>query len=144
MSFASRSTLRVERARASILGSRLIRSPGVLPTDGLGLMQNGRDYFRKLRDRFVRVAEEQSEDEFPARVFCGGVAGLYTIMEGVIMRGDGGQLWVAFIDDTVVRYFTTEHGFKNRLPRTIEKWREPFKNIPVDFDSLVSSIPTDF
>jgi hypothetical protein len=48
------------------------------------------------------------------------------------------DLWTAYIDDEVVRYFTTESEFTQRLPRTLEVWRERFPEKPVVFDSAIT------
>ena len=92
--------------------------------------------------RFQVIGKEENLDQFLADVFTGGVRGLYTIMEGIIMRGENGQLWIAFIDDEEVRYFTTENEYRHKLPKTIENWRGRFKEKKVIFDSSVDRIPT--
>jgi hypothetical protein len=56
------------------------------------------------------------------------------------MRGDEGQLWAAYIDEEVVRYFTTEHAYTQRLPATIESWRERFKEKQVIFSSAFYTV----
>ena len=71
----------------------------------------------------------------------GGVRGLFTIMGGIVIRGEHGELCAAFIDNDVVRYFTTQHEWKVRLPKTIEKWRENFNGKEVVYDSPVEAIP---
>ena len=57
------------------------------------------------------------------------------------MRGSEGQLWAAYIDEEVVRYFTTEPKYKTTLPATMEHWRERFKEKKVILDSQVKTIP---
>jgi hypothetical protein len=59
------------------------------------------------------------------------------------MKGEQGQLWAAYIDKEVVRYFTTEPAYKRKLPLTIEDWRKGFKEKEVVFDSAVRIIPPD-
>ena len=76
-----------------------------------------------------------------AKVTTGGVRGLYTIREGIILRGERGQLWAAYIDNDVVRYFTTEREYQATLPNTIEKWRERFNDKNVIFDAGIDRIP---
>ena len=49
------------------------------------------------------------------------------------MRGESGELWVAYIDGEVVRYFTTEQNWSLKLPNSIEVWRERFKEKTVLF-----------
>jgi hypothetical protein len=62
-------------------------------------------------------------------------------MQGIIMRGKYGQLWIAYIDGDVVRYFTTERAWYGKLPTTIEKWRESFKDKQIILDSKIDPIP---
>jgi hypothetical protein len=64
---------------------------------------------------------------------------MYTIMEGIVMRGEEGQLWTAYIDDDVVRYFTTERLYQQKLPATIEDWRSRLNQKRVIFDSPVET-----
>ncbi|MFI5305475.1 MAG: TIR domain-containing protein [Nitrospiria bacterium] len=97
-------------------------------------------FYDSLSHRFQGLREHKNCDSFAAKVTVGGVRGLDTIIEGIVMRGKNGELWVAFIDDTVVRYFTTECDFKQRLPATIEKWRERFKEKEVVFQSSADII----
>ena len=99
-------------------------------------------FYEPLMHRFQVIGKEENLDQFLADVFTGGVRGLYTIMEGIIMRGENGQLWIAFIDDEEVRYFTTENEYRHKLPKTIENWRGRFKEKKVIFDSSVDRIPT--
>jgi hypothetical protein len=97
-------------------------------------------YFQPMLDRFQQVGDGERKDTFQARVIAGGVRGMYTFMEGIIMRGGHGQLWAAYIDGDSVRYFTTERDYKQKLPATIEHWRERFKDKTVIFDSPASAI----
>jgi hypothetical protein len=75
-------------------------------------------------------------------VITGGAKGLYTFFEAILMRGTDGQLWAAYIDNDVVRYFTTERDFRERLPQTIESWRERFPDKNVVFANDVDIIPS--
>lgn len=54
---------------------------------------------------------------------------------------NGGASFPA-IPPTVVRYFTTESGYKKCLPKTIEKWREGFSDKEVIFVDEVGTIPS--
>jgi hypothetical protein len=100
-------------------------------------------YFEPMMNRFQGLSEGENHDTFVARVTIGGVRGLYTIMEGIVLRGERGQLWAAYIDEDVVRYFTTEREYQATLPKTIEKWRERFKDKNVIFDTEIDRIPPD-
>jgi hypothetical protein len=112
----------------------------------LEMMSLGRltgEYYESLRVRFQEIEEGKCLDSFDAKVINGGVRGLYTIMEGIIMSGSQGELWVAYLDDNVVRYFTTEPKWKEELPKTIEDWRNSFNEKPIKYHAYVSTIPLD-
>ncbi|NDU85378.1 MAG: nucleotide-binding protein [Ferrovum sp.] len=98
-------------------------------------------YYDRLRQCMVATGEGENLDSFVADVLWGGVRGLFTVMEGIVIRGERGELWAAFIDDDIVRYFTTQHEWKVRLPKTIEKWREKFNEKEVVYESPVEVIP---
>lgn len=97
-------------------------------------------YYDRLRECISASGEVENLDSFVADVLQGGVRGLFTIMEGIVIRGKYGELWAAFIEDNVVRYFTTQQEWKSRLPKTIEKWREKFNDKEVVYDSPVKLI----
>jgi Predicted nucleotide-binding protein containing TIR-like domain len=90
-------------------------------------------HYESLRNRFVQLGNPEKSEYPAADVIIGGVQGLYTTMEGILMRGEKGELWVAYIDDDVVRYFSTENDWGLKLPNSIEVWRERFKEKPVVF-----------
>lgn len=100
-------------------------------------------FYRDLTKSMEGIGQQKNLDQFEATVTTGGARGLYTIVEGIIMRGDKGQLWAAYIDDDVVRYFTTERQYRETLPRTIEEWRQRFKDKPVTFDSPADRITSE-
>lgn len=118
---------------------------GVLDELGLQRLYSiSGSFFEALSERFQLLMEEENIDTFHARVTVGGVRGLFTIVEGILMHGDAGELWVAFIDDSVVRYFTTECKYKNELPKTIENWRQRFSEKKVVSHPQVDIIPKMF
>lgn len=95
----------------------------------------GNNHVSLFTSSFQLVFREDDTEHLNARVYTGGVAGLYTISEGIIIIGIGSptKIWAAAIDDDVVRYFTNVSGYTNNLPETIEKWRERFQNKKVIF-----------
>ncbi len=88
--------------------------------------------YTALTDRMDSMAMgEQDVDKLGAFVFPGGVRGLYTIMEAIVMVEPSGKLWVAYIDDEQVKYFTNVPAFLQKPPETIEQWRARFEEKPV-------------
>jgi hypothetical protein len=99
------------------------------------------EFYRPLIDRFQQLGTGENSDTFPATVKIGGAKGLYSIFEAIVMRGQNGQLWAAYIDADVVRYFTTENEFKDRLPKTIQQWRQRFPDKKVLFENKIVTVP---
>lgn len=77
------------------------------------------------------VTEGEDLDGFNSRVSESGVRGMFTFMENIVMITDSTKIWAAVIDDNKVRYFTNDDQMKDKLPLTIEKWRERFKDYEV-------------
>jgi hypothetical protein len=100
-------------------------------------------HYTPFVERFqqCRDGEKESTDTFVAKVTVGGAKGMYTIFEAILMKGENGQLWAAYIDGESVRYFTTERTFKDRIPKTIDKWRERFSEKEVIYLNEVDAIP---
>ncbi len=94
-----------------------------------------------FEDCFQLISEAADLDGFGARVRSGGVRGLFTSMEGIIMVNDRGQVWAAVIDNQVVRYFTNVDEWRAKLPKTIEKWRERFASLKVIYMQNQAPVP---
>lgn len=84
---------------------------------------------------FVNSTQLTSEDDdldgFDATVRSSGVRGLFTFMENIIMIDSSNNIWAAVIDDNKVYYFTNKQEYKSRLPKTINNWRQRFKEYPI-------------
>jgi hypothetical protein len=91
----------------------------------------GSDY-KSFVDNMQLVSESTDTDGLNAKVFSGGVRGLYTIMEAIIMIDAQGNYYAATIKDGgEVVYYTTNVDYKDTLPATIEEWRSRFTDLPV-------------
>jgi hypothetical protein len=132
---------------ATFSGTFVREHDGLFDTGALDEMDLQRLYsitgqhFSDLSRCFQMVGQNENRDSFSATVAIGAPRGLFTIMEGIVMRGSRGELWAAFIDGTEVRYFTTEYAHRNILPVTIEHWRKRFKEKPVIFSTDIDRIP---
>ena len=80
-----------------------------------------------FEESFQLVSEEDDLDHFNAKVSAGGVTGLFTIMEGIIMQRPNGMIYAAVIDNDSVRYFSNDPQYIKKLPKTIESWMDRFK-----------------
>jgi hypothetical protein len=95
------------------------------------LLGNDYDY---LVESMQLTYEDEDLDGLGATVITGGVRGLYTIMEGAIMYDPNGYYYVAMIsEDLTVKFYTNNPNYKNKLPKTIDTWREDFNDYPVEY-----------
>lgn len=102
-----------------------------------GLMgQHYSELFRSLA-----WGEYDSKEEIEVRAFRGGMPGLYTITEALVMVDERGRMWAAFLSDSRVSYFTTERKYQKSLPATFDEWRANFMDVPVDFEPAVDRVP---
>jgi hypothetical protein len=99
------------------------------------------EYYEKLKKCTQDLSNIDSLDRYAARVMAGGVPGLYTIMESIVMIGSHGELWAAFIDDEEVRYFTSQPSSKTVLPAAFDEWRSNFVSKNVVFHNDVNLTP---
>ena len=104
---------------------------------------SGTYYDRFFQSAMLVFTDEEELDGFGAKVYRFGVTGLFTIVESIVMVNDKGEMWAATIENELievngkvvdsksrVRYFTNT-DMTHVLPKTIVKWRERFKRIPV-------------
>jgi hypothetical protein len=94
-------------------------------------------FFQPMMDRFGYVGKTEVLDTFVAEAYSGSVRGTGNSMQGIVMKGEHGELWAAYTDDDSIRYFTTEPESKTTLPLTIAKWREVAPEKEIIFDSGV-------
>jgi hypothetical protein len=68
-----------------------------------------------------------------ARLATGGVRGMFDEIGAIVMSRPGGKIMAAVVDGDVVRYFSSDPGFRTKLPPAIERWREGFGDRKVIF-----------
>ena len=84
-------------------------------------------HFDDFNENFHVVGDVDCADpEISARVITGGVTGLFTIRESILMIETDGRIWAAYIDRNQVNYFTNDPKSRQSTPRTIEGWRSRF------------------
>ncbi|MCL5028414.1 MAG: toll/interleukin-1 receptor domain-containing protein [Bacteroidetes bacterium] len=91
------------------------------------------EYYWQFRNNFYDIYNSDNLDDFKCKVFSGGVPGLYTSYESIIMLGNKGEIFAAYLEDKGLRYFTSESEYKKKFPKTIEAWRDRFKERKVIF-----------
>jgi len=92
-------------------------------------------YNQDFINGFQRIGIQESLDSSITKIVTGGIKGMYTIVESIVGMNDYGDVWCAFIDGDVVRYFTNVITDIEQLPKTFEEWRSRFKNKDVIFSS---------
>jgi len=100
----------------------------------------GTHYF-KLKANMDSVGPMDNNDTFPAQVYWGGIRGLYNCNAAIVMKDEIGSLWAAYLENNQIRYFTNVIKWKNKLPTTIDSWRENVKDVEVIFESDVNTLP---
>ncbi|MEL0580543.1 hypothetical protein AACK17_18635 [Pectobacterium punjabense] len=98
-------------------------------------------YYFEFKNRMEGVGEAENLDTFEANVFYGGVRGMYTYMEGVIMISPKGGIWVAYLDESDIKYFTNDINWKTKTPKTIDNWRSRFQQLEINYISNVNTLP---
>jgi hypothetical protein len=98
-------------------------------------------YFTPLLECFGGTSKHDVADSFQAEAFSGFIRGLAPYTAGIVMRGQQGQLWAAYVRDDIFRYFTTEPEFKRQPPLTITRWLEHMQYKETIFPEDVKVIP---
>ncbi|SFF22185.1 hypothetical protein [Paracidovorax wautersii] len=101
------------------------------------------EYMSSMRTCTSDIGLGECADGEGITVVWGGVAGLYTQMESIVMFDQLGQMWAAYIDseEDCVRYFTNVPDARGTLPATIEKWRENFADKTVRYCDPARVVP---
>lgn len=92
---------------------------------GIFIMLVG-NWYEKFYQSMPATFEEENLDKFDSKVHSGGVRGMYTLEEGIIMSNDEGKIWAAVIHDDRVAYFTNDPKYSKMLPLSIIKWMSRF------------------
>lgn len=81
------------------------------------------------------ISDGEDLDNFRASVHASGVRGLFGLMENIIMADSANNIWAAVLNDEKVYYYTNNEAYKEKLPKTIEHWRQNFSSNPVIYQS---------
>lgn len=100
-------------------------------------------YYFDFKKRMEGIGEGENLDTFPAKVFHGGVRGMYTSMEGIVMCSPNGGVWVAYLDENDIKYFTNDNNWKTKMPKTFEEWRKRFLQVEINYLPITSTLPFD-
>ncbi len=78
---------------------------------------------------FCDIHNERNLDSFQSNVISGGVAGLYSIYEAILMYCENNNVYGAFLHDNgEIHYFSSDDIYKINIPKTIKKWIDKFEN----------------
>ena len=96
----------------------------------------GKDYQTFVSCNQLTYDGDNLDIDLQAKVMSGAVRGLFTSMENIIMIDSAGHVWAAVIEDSEkVNYYTNDKRYTNKLPKTINSWRQNFKDYPVIYKS---------
>jgi len=89
-------------------------------------------------NNFQQIDAEDYTNDGELKVVTGSVKGMYTIMESIVVIGDNGNVWCAFLDPggEVVRYFT--NAIIEHQPKPMQEWLSRFAE-----RSLVANVNWD-
>jgi len=80
-------------------------------------------------------SSEEKYGEADYIVIEGGVRGLYTLMEGIVIIDPIGNYYIGSIigGGEKVRIYTNDPAYKNKTHELIDEWRSRFKYYPVEY-----------
>ena len=90
--------------------------------------------------QLIDKSKNEAPEKIKATVVKGFISGMVGSHEAVVMYDAQGKIYAATIDfdktnnESLVRYFTNDPLYSERLPLTIEEWREGFKNYRLIFE----------
>ena len=120
---------------ASKVKVKTLADQGILTQEEDAAIQElvGENY-NLLLESTIQYYDGKDIDGLDAKVIYGSAPGLNKIRQSIIMIDAYGYYYVGLIlNGDTVRLYTTNSGFKDTLPKTVEEWRQPFKEYPVDF-----------
>jgi len=93
----------------------------------LGQMQRllGPD-FKKFRDSTRDISVCEVSEPGVVKALSGGLAGLYRSVESIVVFGEQGRIWCAYLDDDEIIYYASHPGEYGVRPRVMDTWRERF------------------
>jgi hypothetical protein len=126
-----------EKPQAAELTLRRLDDAWTAENDRVFAQLTGKDY-ETFASTCQMVEEIDDLDGFGAKARACSVRGLYTSMDSIIMTTASGKIYAAVIDaegDSKVLYFTNDPRYAGILPKTIDHWRERFRERPVTYMS---------
>lgn len=106
------------------------------------LRQVLRDEYDKFLNRMIRRNFAFYSEKEQIYTITGGVPGLFTVMEGIFQFEKNGHIYVAFLDNAGIKYYTNDEQYFQRIPANSEMQKWITKQ---GFDKLIyfGSVPTD-
>ena len=83
-----------------------------------------KDYPLFKESMSLETSEEAAADDV---VISGGVRGLFTIYEGFFRMSSTGNVWIAYLYDNKVHYFTNDEASLKQPPKIMVDWYGRFK-----------------
>lgn len=86
----------------------------------------GKEDFNFFHESMSLMTDEEDEPNFLA--ISGNVKGLFTIYEGFIRISKTGKIWIAYLYDGKVHYFTNDKDTLNQPPKIMLTWSKRFED----------------
>lgn len=83
-------------------------------------------HFKKLRASTRDTTLHEIKESGIAKAISGGLAGLYTSRESMVVFGDEAEVWCAYLEGDEVMYFTSVADENASMPKIMEEWRSRF------------------
>jgi len=87
-------------------------------------------YWEEFLKCFADIHDVKNLDNFKAEIISGGVPGMYTTYEAILMKNQT-DIWGAFLDVDIVYYFTSNNAFIEKIPKTFREWKSRFNDKPL-------------
>jgi hypothetical protein len=93
----------------------------------------GDDYKLFVQSSQWVFEREHDEDSLGVMIHQAAIKHEFTESENIILINPHLDIWAAVINGDSVNYYTNNPEYKHRLPKTIDSWRENFKEKPIVF-----------
>lgn len=86
----------------------------------------GEKDFKTFSETMSLVSVVEDEPNYVS--ISGNVRGLFTVMEGFFRISKLGQVWIAYLQDGKIHYFTNDDASLNKPPQVMLQWSSRFKD----------------
>ena len=85
----------------------------------------GKKDFDAFKETMAQMTNVDDEADYVS--ISGNVKGLFTVMEGFFRMSKSGNVWIAYLTDGKVHYFTNDAASVKQSPKVMQDWASRFK-----------------